>query len=105
MQMLFRYPGTDEYDKFYSSGIYNCAGCGTLLYKFTTRFDSGCDWLAFILGSSQSHKQNSCLSISQLNIILHFHCMKLTKIDSPLQPDPDGRRMEIGAMFSKERGL
>ncbi|KAK4741181.1 hypothetical protein SAY87_024769 [Trapa incisa] len=36
------YPGTGEYDKFYVEGVYSCAGCGTPLYKSTTKFNSGC---------------------------------------------------------------
>ena len=42
--------GTGEYDKFYGDGIYNCAGCGTPLYKSTTKFKSGCGWPAFYEG-------------------------------------------------------
>ncbi|KAL8554842.1 hypothetical protein ACS0TY_002864 [Phlomoides rotata] len=44
------YPGTGEYDKFFEEGIYNCAGCGTPLYKSTTKFNSGCGWPAFYEG-------------------------------------------------------
>ncbi|KAF7370189.1 Peptide-methionine (R)-S-oxide reductase [Mycena sanguinolenta] len=29
---------TGEYDKHYEEGVYNCAGCGTPLYKSTTKF-------------------------------------------------------------------
>ncbi|KAK9161395.1 hypothetical protein Syun_007736 [Stephania yunnanensis] len=43
-------PGTGEYNKFYEEGVYNCAGCGTPLYKSTTKFDSGCGWPAFFEG-------------------------------------------------------
>ncbi|TMW87421.1 hypothetical protein EJD97_019982 [Solanum chilense] len=32
--------GSGEYDKFFDEGIYNCAGCGTPLYKSSTKFDS-----------------------------------------------------------------
>lgn len=46
----FRYPGTGQYDKFYDEGVYNCAGCGTPLYKSTTKFNSGCGWPAFYEG-------------------------------------------------------
>lgn len=48
--MLYRYPGTGEYDKFFNEGIYTCAGCGTPLYKSTTKFNSGCGWPAFFEG-------------------------------------------------------
>ncbi|XP_050211103.1 peptide methionine sulfoxide reductase B5-like [Mercurialis annua] len=44
------YPGTGEYNKYYKDGVYNCAGCGTPLYKSTTKFDSGCGWPAFYEG-------------------------------------------------------
>lgn len=46
----YRYPGTGEYDKFFEEGVYNCAGCGTPLYKSTTKFNSGCGWPAFYEG-------------------------------------------------------
>ncbi|KAL0457351.1 UNVERIFIED_CONTAM: Peptide methionine sulfoxide reductase B5 [Sesamum latifolium] len=42
--------GTGHYDKFYEEGVYNCAGCGTPLYKSTTKFNSGCGWPAFFEG-------------------------------------------------------
>jgi len=44
------YPGTGEYDKFFDEGIYGCAGCGTPLYKSSTKFNSGCGWPAFYEG-------------------------------------------------------
>ncbi|PCH44283.1 peptide methionine sulfoxide reductase msrB [Wolfiporia cocos MD-104 SS10] len=39
--------GTGKYEHFKGQGIYTCAGCGTPLYKSTTKFDSGCGWPAF----------------------------------------------------------
>ncbi|KAM0021514.1 putative peptide-methionine (R)-S-oxide reductase [Helianthus debilis subsp. tardiflorus] len=42
--------GTGEYDKFFGDGVYTCAGCGTPLYKSTTKFNSGCGWPAFYEG-------------------------------------------------------
>ncbi|KAF8765677.1 hypothetical protein HU200_008174 [Digitaria exilis] len=62
------YPGTGEYDKFFDEGIYECAGCGTPLYKSSTKFNSGCGWPAFYEGLPGAIKQT---------------------------PDPDGRRTEI----------
>ncbi|KAK1385915.1 Peptide-methionine (R)-S-oxide reductase [Heracleum sosnowskyi] len=62
------YPGTGEYDKFSNEGVYTCAGCGTPLYKSTTKFNSGCGWPAFFEG---------------LPGAINRH------------PDPDGRRVEI----------
>lgn len=61
-------PGTGEYEKTKSYGVYDCAGCGTPIYKSTTKFDvslgligvwtrltlsfyqSGCGWPAFFDG-------------------------------------------------------
>ncbi|GFZ14065.1 methionine sulfoxide reductase B5 [Actinidia rufa] len=60
--------GTGEYDKFYNDGVYNCAGCGTPLYKSTTKFNSGCGWPAFYEGFPGTINRS---------------------------PDPDGRRTEI----------
>lgn len=62
------YPGTGVYDKFYEEGVYSCAGCGTPLYKSTTKFNSGCGWPAFYEG---------------LPGAINRH------------PDPDGMRVEI----------
>ncbi|KAM0947736.1 putative peptide-methionine (R)-S-oxide reductase [Dioscorea sansibarensis] len=62
------YPGTGEYDKFFGEGIYECAGCGTPLYRSTTKFNSGCGWPAFFEGVPGA----------------------ITRT-----PDPDGRRTEI----------
>lgn len=62
------FPGTGEYDKFYGEGVYNCAGCGTPLYRSTTKFNSGCGWPAFYEGIPGAINRT---------------------------PDPDGRRTEI----------
>lgn len=47
---IYRPKGTGEYDKFFVDGTYTCAGCGTPLYKSTTKFNSGCGWPAFYEG-------------------------------------------------------
>ncbi|KAJ3069515.1 Peptide methionine sulfoxide reductase B2, chloroplastic, partial [Quaeritorhiza haematococci] len=55
-------PGTGEYNKHYEQGVYNCAACGTALYKSTTKFDSGCGWPAFfdaIPGAVTRHEDRS----------------------------------------------
>ncbi|KAJ8467111.1 hypothetical protein OPV22_029663 [Ensete ventricosum] len=62
------YPGTGQYDKFIADGIYECAGCGTPLYKSITKFNSGCGWPAFFEGLPGAINRT---------------------------PDPDGRRTEI----------
>ncbi|XP_068496507.1 peptide methionine sulfoxide reductase B5-like isoform X1 [Phaseolus vulgaris] len=63
-----RLKGTGEYDKIYEEGVYNCAGCGTPLYKSSTKFDSGCGWPSFYEGFPGAINRS---------------------------PDPDGRRTEI----------
>ncbi|KAL5995819.1 Peptide methionine sulfoxide reductase B5 [Asimina triloba] len=72
--MLYRPRGTGEYDKVFAEGIYNCAGCGTPLYKSTTKFNSGCGWPAFFEGLPGAIIRSG--------------------YDTTL-PDPDGRRTEI----------
>nr|ACN39810.1 unknown [Picea sitchensis] len=62
------FSGTGEYNKYFEDGIYSCVGCGTPLYKSTTKFDSGCGWPAFYEGFPGAIKRT---------------------------PDPDGRRIEI----------
>uniref|UniRef100_A0A0D3G7G5 Peptide-methionine (R)-S-oxide reductase n=1 Tax=Oryza barthii TaxID=65489 RepID=A0A0D3G7G5_9ORYZ len=62
------YPGTGEYDKLFAEGVYECAGCGTPLYKSSTKFNSGCGWPAFYEGFPGAIART---------------------------PDPDGRRIEI----------
>ncbi|EOA18639.1 hypothetical protein CARUB_v10007221mg [Capsella rubella] len=49
---VLRQRGTDkrgkgEFVKKFDEGTYSCAGCGSALYKSTTKFDSGCGWPAF----------------------------------------------------------
>ncbi|TPX36584.1 hypothetical protein SmJEL517_g01257 [Synchytrium microbalum] len=55
-------PGSSPIEKSKADGIYGCAGCGTPLYKSTTKFDSGCGWPAFfdaIPGTVTRHEDNS----------------------------------------------
>ncbi|MFQ6632602.1 hypothetical protein Gotur_009688 [Gossypium turneri] len=66
--IIYRFRGTGEYDKVFQEGVYNCAGCGTPLYKSTTKFNSGCGWPAFYEGFPGAINRT---------------------------PDPDGRRTEI----------
>ncbi|EJU03826.1 methionine sulfoxide reductase B [Dacryopinax primogenitus] len=55
-------PNTGKYNHHSNAGIYTCAGCGTPLYKSTTKFDSGCGWPAFfdaIPGAVVRHEDRS----------------------------------------------
>ncbi|KAF8202210.1 methionine sulfoxide reductase [Pholiota molesta] len=54
--------GTGEYDKHSAPGVYSCVGCGSPLYKSTTKFNSGCGWPAFfdaIPGAVSRHEDNA----------------------------------------------
>eukprot|EP00243_Klebsormidium_subtile_P000458 TRINITY_DN10763_c0_g1_i1.p1 TRINITY_DN10763_c0_g1~~TRINITY_DN10763_c0_g1_i1.p1 ORF type:complete len:227 (+),score=10.51 TRINITY_DN10763_c0_g1_i1:64-681(+) len=62
------YPSSSPLDKTYDDGVYECAGCGTPLYKSTTKFKSGCGWPAFYEGLPGAISRHA---------------------------DPDGRRIEI----------
>ena len=42
--------GTGEYEHFKGNGIFDCAACGSPLYKTDEKFDSGCGWPAFAEG-------------------------------------------------------
>lgn len=44
-------PGTGEYEHHMEQGVYSCAGCGTQLYKSSTKFLAGCGWPAFLDGT------------------------------------------------------
>ena len=49
---ILRLKGTElaysgEYDKFYESGIYRCAGCNTPLFGSQTKYDSSTGWPSF----------------------------------------------------------
>jgi len=64
-------PGTGEYEDFKGEGVYTCAGCGTPLYKSTTKFSSGCGWPAFfdaIPGAVTRHEDRT-LGMARTEII------------------------------------
>lgn len=94
-----RYPGTGIYDKFNEEGVYQCAGCGTPLYKSTTKFNSGCGWPAFFEGlpgainryvSSLFPFIPSTYFLCILKNLSYICIMRML-----IQPDPDGSRVEI----------
>lgn len=58
-------PGTGKYDKWSKEGVYSCAGCGTPLYKSTTKFDSGCGWPAFFDGTLPRRHHRGAISHAQ----------------------------------------
>lgn len=60
---VFRYPGSGEYNKHHDDGVYECAGCGTALYKSTTKFDSGCGWPAFFEGIPGAINETVCVTL------------------------------------------
>lgn len=97
---LCRKKGTGEYDKLYEEGVYNCAGCGTPLYKSSTKFDSGCGWPSFYEGFPGAI--NRSVSNFRKFIIQHSFfligwklCLCWIYGSCNFQPDPDGRRTEI----------
>lgn len=63
-------PGTGEYNKHHEEGVYSCVGCGTSLYKSTTKFDSGCGWPAFFdaLPGAVSRHEDRTLGMTRTEI-------------------------------------
>jgi len=64
-------PGTGEYEHHKEQGVYSCAGCGTPLYKSSTKFSSGCGWPAFfdaIPGAVNRHEDKS-MGMTRIEII------------------------------------
>lgn len=73
--VLSRYPGTGEYDKLFQEGVYSCAGCGTPLYKSTTKFNSGCGWPAFFEGLPGAINRH--VSFVLMLLFLQYFCILL----------------------------
>jgi peptide-methionine (R)-S-oxide reductase len=40
-------PWTSKFENFYEQGTYHCAACGNMLFRSSTKFDSGCGWPSF----------------------------------------------------------
>jgi peptide-methionine (R)-S-oxide reductase len=40
-------PFSGEYDQFWETGMYHCAGCGHPLFDSTGKFHAGCGWPSF----------------------------------------------------------
>jgi peptide-methionine (R)-S-oxide reductase len=40
-------PFTNQYDELYAKGLYRCVCCGTALFSWETKFDSGTGWPSF----------------------------------------------------------
>ncbi|XP_019702361.1 uncharacterized protein [Elaeis guineensis] len=68
------YPGTGQYDKFFAEGIYECAGCGTPLYKSTAQFNSGCGWPAFHGGLPGAINRSLCSFLYYFSAMYSFSC-------------------------------
>jgi peptide-methionine (R)-S-oxide reductase len=62
-------PGTGEYEHHKDEGVYSCAGCGTPLYKSSTKFSSGCGWPAFFDGNCFTLSTSTHPLISQYTAI------------------------------------
>ncbi|EID74679.1 peptide-methionine (R)-S-oxide reductase MsrB [Imtechella halotolerans] len=41
------FPHTGKYNLHFDNGEYSCLGCGQLLFKSQSKFESGCGWPSF----------------------------------------------------------
>lgn len=89
-----RYPGTGKYNKHSEDGVYECAGCGSPLYKSTTKFNSGCGWPAFYDGIPGAINRNVRF-ISLSPFVFSLDKSGIEMVCKMIQIDKDGRRIEI----------
>lgn len=40
-------PFLGKFDKFFETGVYKCAACGTELFSSGTKYEAGCGWPSF----------------------------------------------------------
>jgi peptide-methionine (R)-S-oxide reductase len=63
---------TGEYYDTKDTGVYYCAGCGDLLFRSDTKFDSGCGWPSFFEPSSEKsivYKEDSSFGMMRTEVI------------------------------------
>lgn len=63
---------TGEYYDTKDTGLYYCAGCGDLLFRSDTKFDSGCGWPSFIEPSTKKsivYKEDTSLGMLRTEVI------------------------------------
>ncbi|CAH8275809.1 unnamed protein product [Arabidopsis lyrata] len=109
---VLRLKGTDkrgkgEYTKKFEEGTYSCAGCGTALYKSTTKFDSGCGWPAFFDAIPGAIKQTPEAGGRRMEItcaVCDGHLGHVFKGEGYSTPT-DQRHCELAASFSHQSRL
>lgn len=61
---------TGKYWKHKGEGEYACAGCGTVLFTSTTKFDSGCGWPSFFesLSDTIEYRWDNSYGMSRIEV-------------------------------------
>jgi len=65
-------PFMGEYYNSRDTGVYYCAGCGDLLFRSDTKFDSGCGWPSFFEPSSEKsivYKEDASLGMMRTEVL------------------------------------